>query len=345
MDITRLLDVTRSYVWHDSFIWRHELCYTHELHQLGVAQWGILTQIHKSIPWIIWRSKVWHMNTSGNIQMSKVWHMNTSWKIQISKVWHGPYVLQPVPKEKKRKCIFSGNCHTDAHSIMPAPSRFLIISRWKFKLKLWLIWNLYRDIWVSLFGGFWGVVLSVGSGILIHRLIDMWDMTRSHVWHDSFICVTWLIHSWFTDSSISVTKSQSQILHTHSIRYYIRIPSVWLAFYGWKYGRVTCESNSYECVSMTHGIRMHTGIALRVMRMAFHQCDLHFWHAYACVCHVSYSHTHTDLTHMSHVHIFSGNCDADSLFIQVYIPRTIASLERDMTECTGRDWGMGSSTI
>ena len=32
-------------------------------------------------------------------------------------------------------------------------------------------------------------------------LIDMFDMTRSHVndplmWHDAFICVTWLIHTW-----------------------------------------------------------------------------------------------------------------------------------------------------
>ena len=170
--LIHMCDMTHSYVCHDSFIF---VCFENEsdvtwlymcselVEFVGVAQWGILTQIHKSIPWIIWRSKVWHMNTSGNIQMSKVWHMNTSWKIQISKVWHGPYVLQPVPKEKKRKCTFSGNCHTDAHSIMPAPSRFLIISRWKFKSKLWLIWNLYRDIWVSRFGGFRGVVLSVGS--------------------------------------------------------------------------------------------------------------------------------------------------------------------------------------
>jgi len=28
----------------------------------------------------------------------------------------------------------------------------------------------------------------------VMRLIHMCDMTHSYVWHDSFICVTWLIH-------------------------------------------------------------------------------------------------------------------------------------------------------
>jgi len=34
------------------------------------------------------------------------------------------------------------------------------------------------------------------SFICVTWLIHMCDMTHSYVWHDSFICVTWLIHAW-----------------------------------------------------------------------------------------------------------------------------------------------------
>ena len=39
----------------------------------------------------------------------------------------------------------------------------------------------------------WLVIMWI-FGIRVPRLIHMCDMTHSHVWHDSFTCVTWLIH-------------------------------------------------------------------------------------------------------------------------------------------------------
>jgi len=40
----------------------------------------------------------------------------------------------------------------------------------------------------------------------------MYDMTHSHVWHDSFTRVTWLIHMW-NDSFICVTR----LIHMHEM--------------------------------------------------------------------------------------------------------------------------------
>jgi len=41
--------------------------------------------------------------------------------------------------------------------------------------------------------------------ICVTWLIHMCDMTHSYVWHDSFICVTWLIHHVMTLNSFCVT--------------------------------------------------------------------------------------------------------------------------------------------
>jgi len=46
-------------------------------------------------------------------------------------------------------------------------------------------------------------------------LIHMCDMTHSYVWHDSFICVTWLIHMCDMTHSYSLSATSSAICLIH----------------------------------------------------------------------------------------------------------------------------------
>jgi len=53
----------------------------------------------------------------------------------------------------------------------------------------------------------------------VKRVIDMCDMTRSHVWHDSFICVTWLILcvTWLTENSDRLADKMSRKRQMYAI--------------------------------------------------------------------------------------------------------------------------------
>ena len=70
----------------------------------------------------------------------------------------------------------------------------------------------FRFVWASLRReGYWIPTKTCNSGRL-HNHYQICDMTHSYVWHDSFICVTWLIHIWdmtysyvWHDSFIRVT--------------------------------------------------------------------------------------------------------------------------------------------
>jgi len=44
------------------------------------------------------------------------------------------------------------------------------------------------------------------SFMCVTWLIHMCDMTHSYVWHDSFICVTWLIHTWHDSCIRDMTR-------------------------------------------------------------------------------------------------------------------------------------------
>jgi len=52
------------------------------------------------------------------------------------------------------------------------------------------------------------------SFICVTWLIHMCDMTHSYVWHDSFICVTWFIHRWCAPTSQSARCTPSTTLDT-----------------------------------------------------------------------------------------------------------------------------------
>ena len=76
-------------------------------------------------------------------------------------------------------------------------------------------------------------------------LMNMCDMTHSYEWHDSFICVTWLIHVWH-NSVIHVTW----IIHTcdviHSYEWHNSFTVVTLLIHG-------CDmTHSYVCQVDAH---------------------------------------------------------------------------------------------
>ena len=94
------------------------------------------------------------------------------------------------------------------------------------------------------------------------KIIHMCDMTHSYVWHDSFICVTWLIHM--------CDMTRSYVWYDSSIC-------------------VADINKSYEVLRLCWG----------------------------CACCSSENHSHGE----------------------------VGDWGRDPKKCTGRDWGMGSSTI
>jgi len=70
----------------------------------------------------------------------------------------------------------------------------------------------FRFVWASLRReGYWIPTKTCNSGRL-HNHYQICDMTHSYVWHDSFICVTWLIHIW--DMTYSYTWHDSFIYVT-----------------------------------------------------------------------------------------------------------------------------------
>ena len=89
---------------------------------------------------------------------------------------------------------------------------FFGISRYKFKLRIWSISNLYRVIWVHMTHSYvWH-----GSFICVTWLIRMCDRTHSYLWYDAFVCVKWPIH--MCDTTYSYVWRGSFICVTWLIR-------------------------------------------------------------------------------------------------------------------------------
>ena len=92
------------------------------------------------------------------------------------------------------------------------------------------------------------------SFICVTWLIHMCDMTHSYVWHDSFICVTWLIHMcdmthsyvWHDSFTCYVPAWQNSLTSTSKdlcVLSYIRICDL---LHVWIY---KAHTNSYNVVS------------------------------------------------------------------------------------------------
>jgi len=76
--------------------------------------------------------------------------------------------------------------------------------------------------------------------------IQVWDMTHSYVWHDSFICVTWPIHRfvrpWQSSSPLCVTW----LIHICDVTLFVRLTCVMTHSYTWC---VPWHSTSPLCVT------------------------------------------------------------------------------------------------
>jgi len=133
------------------------------------------------------------------------------------------------------------------------------------------------------------------SVIYMTWLIHMWDMTHSYVRHDSFICGTWLIHLW--DMTRSSTWHDSIVCVTWLIHMWDRTHS-----YVWHDSFIYGTWLIHMC-DMTHSYVGHD--AFVCVTWLIHMCDM--THSY--VCHDSFVHmtwlnrmydmTHSYLRHTS----------------------------------------------
>ena len=183
------------------------------------------------------------------------------------------------------------------------------------------------------------------------------DMMHSYVWHDSSICVTPRIHMfgmahWCVRHAC---KCVTWLIHTCAIwlihvcdmthsRYFpcdVLHSSVWLAWF-------TCVTWLIRMCDMT--LWLHSPCYLT---------HPYVWHdSFACVTWLIQQYCLRDTSHLQVWHdSFIGVTwrihMCDTLFQQYclrdtsnsHVQREVGGWGRDPKKCTGRDWGMGSSTI
>jgi len=95
-------------------------------------------------------------------------------------------------------------------------------------------------------------------------LIHMCDMTRSHVWHDSFTCVTWLVHMYdmthshvWRDSCAGLWVCSNDMTHSH-VWHDVFTLLTWLIH--------MCDTtHSFEWVCVQHSVEW--------LWYSFHSCE------------------------------------------------------------------------
>jgi len=118
----------------------------------------------------------------------------------------------------------------------------------------------------------------------------MCDMTHSYVWHDSFICVTWLIHMSLHVIAYSVTWHAMSLLI--SINHVTR-SNEWLAS--------VCDINAHihmSRVAMSHDMTHVWHDSFICVTGLIYMCDMthcYVWHgSFICVTHVTHVTAVTD---------------------------------------------------
>ena len=150
------------------------------------------------------------------------------------------------------------------------------------------------------------------------RLIHTREMTHPHVWHDSFICVTWLIHMCDMTPDICVTWLIHMCDVTHSCVTWLTqtcdvthsyVSIIWNVIQRWRMGwlRLVGSLKSYvsfakEPCKRDDILQKRRMISRSLLIVAtpylIHMCDmthLHMWcDSFVCVtCHIESCHTHT----------------------------------------------------
>jgi len=166
--LTHVCDMTHSCVWHDSFIcvtwlthiW-HDSLIRDMMYMRLVTAWCVW---HDSFICVIWR---WNLKSP---HMYHVTHMNVSSHINMALLAY-----------KRDQWDFYTSRKQDRWDLSVSLDLIMCVT--------WLIHSCDSETWE---------VFISKSEFTVHRLqpvtwlVHTCDMTHSYVWHDSFICATWL---------------------------------------------------------------------------------------------------------------------------------------------------------
>jgi len=188
----------------------------------------------------------------------------------------------------------------------------------------------------------------------------MHDMTHLYVWHDSFICVTWDIHM-CAMTHRGHEDDGSLIYNCLTWLIYLRNPQL---IYVCDMTHLYAQNNDSQMSHVTHMCYMcdMTHLYVQLMMCAnssvSHCAHTYVWHD-SSICAEQLIHTWDMTRHDTHMYIsystyvISHICISHSslqwLSSHLYVSHDswweVGDWGRDPKKCTGRDWGMGSSTI
>jgi len=217
--LIHMCDMTHSYVWHDSFIrvtwlipcmWHdtfihmNESAQTNLLRNTPVSLYACHMSTIKCVTWLVHMCDMTH---------SYVWHdsfIRVTWLIPY--MWHDTFINMNESAQTNLLChtpvaLYAGHMSTikcvtwlihmcdmthsyvwpDSFHICDMTHSYIWMSRHRQICCVTHLWHFMQAICQH--SKVWH-----DSFICVTWLIHMYDMTYSYVWHDSFICVTWLIY-------------------------------------------------------------------------------------------------------------------------------------------------------
>jgi len=251
-------DVTHGYVWHDVFIcviWLIHMCdmtrsYTCRFPLTGRQMWHVsFMYVHDSFICVTWLSHMCDM-----IQ-SYVWHDSficVTWLIHTCDMTHSYVIQRDMRHTAVPPTIYS---YVSYDSFIRVARAFV---RPTWLIRMWDVWHDHSYVKIHLT---WILLHYLIRGALIHMCICV-----TYVWHDSFVCLTWLIH-------------RGDMTHSH-VRHDSFICETWLID--------MCDT---MIIRMSHMIHSH------VRRVAWSFVG----HTYVCVCHTCVTRVMWDMRLMTHI--------------------------------------------